>query len=92
MRSMACVHQFGGHRALVQRPAKALAQLVAAEFLALAGLLHHRRGTDLGGFKGGEALVAGVALAPAADADAVLGQAGFHHLGVGGAAEGALHG
>jgi hypothetical protein len=79
------------HRALAQRQVHRAEQLGAVVLDAPAVLLDDRGESDVRALVGGEALFAVGALAPAADEVPVLGHAGLHHLGVGMAAEGALH-
>ena len=92
MRLIARVDELGGHRPLVQRALEAGAKLRLAEVGARAVALHHLRHPQLDRLVGGEALAAGGALAPAADRVARLRDARVDHLGVGAAAERALHG
>ena len=65
--------------------------LAALEVGAAAVLLDDDREGDVGPLVGGEALLAGAALAAAADEVAVFRHARLHHLGVDVAAEGAFH-
>src|SRR5262245_45799408 len=70
------------HRALVQRPREAGADLLTVVRGAIAVRLHHCRHRQLDPLVGSETLVAGFALAPPADALAVLRHAGVDDGGV----------
>ena len=81
----------GRHRALAQREHHAAHQLVAVEVGAAAVLLHQARHLEVDALVGGEALLAGDALAPPADGVRLEVGAGVDHLGVVRPAERAFH-
>src|SRR2546427_2505127 len=85
------VHVLGRHRPLVQRAHEAGADLLAVVGNAGAVGLDHHGHRELDALVGGEALAAGLALAPPARAVAVLGLARVDHRGVLGLAERAFH-
>jgi len=81
MRSMARVDLLGADRALAQRQVHGGQQLGAFVLDAPAIFFDDGREVDVRALVGGEALVAGAALAAAADEVPVFGHPGFDDLG-----------